>query len=86
MNVLERRLVALEKAVKAPMRYVRALTFMPDDGGPEIVKGRDSDVTVTRQPRETDGTFQKRYRAVLGVTDADVLVMRRIIGSGRLAA
>jgi hypothetical protein len=82
---LERRLVALEKRVKAPMRYIFALSEKDCDGT-ETVKGRDSDVTVMRQLRETDETFQKRYRAALGVTDADVLVMRRIIGLDRLVA
>lgn len=43
-------------------------------------------VSGTREPRETDAAFQKRYRAALGVTDADVLVIRRMIAPARLAA
>lgn len=81
---IERRLAAIEQRFRPIKRYVGAVQEVID--GREIVTGRDGDVTVTREPRETDAAFQKRYRAALGVTDADVLVIRRMIAPARLAA
>jgi hypothetical protein len=74
---IERRLTAIEQRFRPVKRYVGAVQEVID--GRDVVQGRDGDVTVTRGPGETDAAFQKRYRAALGVTDADVLVIRRII-------
>lgn len=82
--IIERRLSAIEQRFRPIKRYVGAVQEVID--GREVVQGHDGNVTVTREPRETDAVFQKRYRAALGVTDADVLVIRRIITPARLAA
>lgn len=74
---IERRLTAIEQRFRPIKRYVGAVQEVID--GRDVVTGRDGDVIVRREPRETDTAFQKRYRAALGVTDADVLLIRRII-------
>jgi hypothetical protein len=81
---IERRLAAIERRFRSIKRYVGAIQEVID--GRDVVTGRDGNVTVTREPRETDAAFQKRYLAALGVTDADVLVIRRMIAPTRLAA
>ncbi|TXF13708.1 hypothetical protein [Pelomicrobium methylotrophicum] len=73
MKAVVNRIAALEERLRPHRRYIGAVW------NGDTVTSRDGSVTIKRMANEDAETFLARCRAELGVSDADIFLVRRIL-------